>query len=201
MCSVAVRSMDRRQDAPRCCRRAASARTNRFVLYSLDLWSTPESSGRVSDGRDEFGLSRSDCIQALHSWLLASASRSSRPWTAASKSWGQVQQRGGDVGNRCSSRWPQLQSMLLYAKCTLVTMSQRQLVSPVHSVAQDARTTRCEGVVVFPRPRQAGLDMVQCLRIARRAPSSISRHMHPTHTTSGRLPRPLLAVGASWNPQ
>ena len=29
---------------------------------------------------------------------------SSTPWTAVSKSWGQIHQRGGDMGNRCSSR-------------------------------------------------------------------------------------------------
>ena len=32
---------------------------------------------------------------------------SSTPWTAVSKSWGQIHQRCGDVSNRWSSRWPQ----------------------------------------------------------------------------------------------
>ena len=38
---------------------------------------------------------------------IATCPRSSTPWTAVSKSWGQFHQRGGDVGNRCSSRCPQ----------------------------------------------------------------------------------------------
>ena len=36
---------------------------------------------------------------------------SSTPWTAVSKSWGRIHQRG-DVGNECSSRWPQSQHTL-----------------------------------------------------------------------------------------
>ena len=92
---------------------------------------------------------------------------SSTPWTAVSKSWGRSHQRGGDMGNRCSSRWSQSVGAGDDKPAEPCTKRRKTHMPP------EVKEWFCSLARV-----KRNWTMTQCLRFAKRALPSFFEHAH-----------------------